>query len=85
MAPNRDLDARRPERYPPFARLGATKRRRYVKLERKVELISNSSDRLQKSLGLSRDRTWWGFMRQEAWIHLKRSWELWWMVLRKKE
>ena len=55
------------------------------RLQRKVELISNSADRMMRVLELPRDKRWWWFMRRESWIHLKRSWELWWMVLRRKE
>ena len=56
-----------------------------MSLKRQVELPHNSSERLMKTLELKRDRAWWIFMRREAWIHLKRSWELWWTVLRRKE
>ena len=56
-----------------------------MKLERKVELLHQSSERLMEALKLPRDLTWWRFMRREAWVHLKRSIELWWMVLREKE
>ena len=52
----------------------------------KVELISKSANRLMGALELQpRDKMWWWFMRRESWIHLKRSWELFWMVLRRKE
>ena len=55
-------------------------------LQRKVELIWNSADRMMEALDLPRrDKMWWWFMHREAWLHLKRSWELWWMVLRRKE
>jgi hypothetical protein len=55
-------------------------------LQRKVELIWNSADRMMEALNLPRrDKVWWWFMRREAWLHLKRSWELWWMLLRRKE
>ena len=54
-------------------------------MQRQVELIFKSANRMMGVLELPRDKMWWWFMRREAWIHLKRSWELWWMVLRKKE
>jgi len=54
-------------------------------LQRKVELIWNSADRMVRVLELPRDKRWWVFMRWESWVHLKRSWELWWLVLRRKE
>jgi len=55
-------------------------------LQRKVELISNSTNRLMEVLELPRrDEAWWWFMRWESWLHLRRSLELWWMVLRRKE
>jgi hypothetical protein len=53
-------------------------------LQRKIELLHNSSERLMKALKLPRDKGWWVFMRQEAWLHFKRSLELLWTVLRKK-
>lgn len=54
-------------------------------LQRKVELIWNSADRMMEALELPRDKRWWIFMSRESWLHLKRSWELWWMVVRRKE
>lgn len=53
-------------------------------LSRKVELVHRSSERMLKSLGLTRDKNWWRFMRRELWIHLKRTVELMWAVVRKK-
>lgn len=53
-------------------------------LARKIELLHNSSERMMKALGLSRDAAWWRFMRREVWLHLKRTLELMWMVLRRK-
>jgi len=55
-----------------------------MKLERKIELLHQSSERLMRSLKLPRDKGWWVFMRRESWLHFKRSWELLWAVLRKK-
>ena len=54
-------------------------------LERKIELLNNSSQRLGRALGLTRDNAFWRYIRQEAWIHFKRSAELLWMVLRRKD
>lgn len=54
-------------------------------LARKVELLHRSTERMMKALEQTRDLTWWAFMRRETWIHLKRSWELWWLVLMGKE
>ncbi len=28
---------------------------------------------------------WWGFMRRESWIHLKRSFALWWHIIMAKK
>ncbi len=61
--------------------LGAT----MSKLNRKVELLHKSSERLMRGLSLPRDKNFWWYMRREAWLHLRRSWELLWLVLRKKE
>lgn len=56
-----------------------------MKLERKVELISNSAGRLQSALKLARSPEWWAFMQKEAWLHLRRTLELLWLVLRKRQ
>ena len=56
-----------------------------MSLKRQIELLHNSSERLMKTSELKRDQAWWMFMRREAWVHLKRSWGLWWTVLRRKE
>lgn len=60
------------------------KARDSLRLERKVRLIVRSTIRLAEALDLPRNEDWWWFVRREAWIHLKRSLELWWMVLRHK-
>lgn len=54
-------------------------------LQRKIKLIHQSSERLMKALELTKDRYRWVFMRRETWIHLKRTLELLWLVLRRKE
>ena len=55
------------------------------KLRHKIELLNRSSERLLSAAGIKRsDRTWWRFVRQESWIHLRRSLELFLMVLRRK-
>lgn len=54
-------------------------------LKRKIELLHNSSDRMVKALGLDHDNSFWRFMRRESWIHLKRSLELLWAVLWKRD
>ena len=33
----------------------------------------------------NKDAVWWGFMRKETWLHLKRAFEVWWHVIRGKE
>jgi len=54
------------------------------KLRHKVELLHRSSERLVRAAGIKRiDRTWWRFVRKESWIHLRRSLELFLMVLRR--
>ncbi len=55
-----------------------------MKLEKKVELLHRSSQRMLEALKLTKDEHFWWFMRQELWIHFKRTVEIWWMVLRKK-
>ncbi len=54
-------------------------------LRKKIDLIDKSTKRLLQTLEMPRDKIWWGFMRREAWVHLKRSIELWWMTVRKKD
>ncbi len=56
-----------------------------MKLAEKIELLNRSSQRMMDALKLPWDEKFWWFLRREAWLHLKRSLELWWMVLRKKE
>lgn len=56
------------------------------KLRHKIELLHRSSERLLRAVSIKRsDRTWWRFMRQESWVHLRRSLELFLMVLRRKK
>ncbi len=53
-----------------------------MRLQRKVELIARSSDRMVSCIRDPRkDDSWWVFMRKESWIHFKRSLELLWMVI----
>lgn len=54
-------------------------------LRHKVEMIARSTDRLQRALTLARDDYAWAFLRKESWLHLRRSLELWWMVIRRRE
>jgi hypothetical protein len=56
-----------------------------VTIKRSIQLINNSSKRLSDAVDLSRDRSWWSFMRREAWLHLKLSWKLFWQVFAKKD
>lgn len=56
-----------------------------MKLPERVELLHRSSERLMEALKLTRDLYYWAFMRREVWIHLKRTIELLWAVMRKKE
>ena len=56
-----------------------------MKLEERIELLHRSSERLVESLDLPRDSTWWAFMRKETWIHLEKTFEAWWRVVRRKE
>lgn len=50
-----------------------------------VGWIQKSSDRLERTLAMPRDRIFWRFLRREAWIHLQRSLELLWFSVRRKE
>ena len=51
-------------------------------LERKIELIESSTDRLKRALKLPQGRERRDFLRREAWIHVKRSLGLLWLVVR---
>lgn len=53
-------------------------------LKQKIELLHRSSERLMAALDLPKDSAWWGFIRQEVWVHLKRTLELLWAVVRKE-
>ena len=55
-----------------------------MKLEQRIELIHRSSQRMMDALELPRDEKFWWFLRREVWLHLKRSWELWWMLIWKR-
>ncbi len=58
-----------------------------MKLEHKLEHLTNSTRRLNTAYVClpDHDYIFWDFMRREAWVHIKRSVEFMWMVLRKKE
>lgn len=55
------------------------------KLRHNVELLHRSSERLLRAVRIKHnDRIWWRSVRKESWIHLRRSLELFLMVLRRK-
>lgn len=54
-------------------------------LVRKVELIHSSSARMLRALEIPRDSFFWKFMRKEVGLHIRRTLELFWMVIRRKE
>lgn len=59
----------------------------YELLRKKIFFIGRSAERLHQAIRLDMvkgDEAWWHFMRREAWLHLKRSVELLYMVLRKR-
>lgn len=56
-----------------------------MKLEERIELLHRSSQRMMEMIPGSRNAFWWGFMRRETWIHLRRSLELWWQIVQGKE
>jgi len=51
----------------------------------KIDWLHRSSARMVELLKRPKNKEWWSFMRKESWIHVKRSLELWWLVLRKKD
>jgi hypothetical protein len=54
-------------------------------LKQKIELLHRSSNRMMDALSLPRDVPWWNFMRREAYLHLKRSFETWWHIITMKK
>lgn len=58
----------------------------YSKLKRKVFLLQRSADRLGSELApniTKGDRFWWSCLKAEVIVHLKRTLETLWLVLRK--
>ena len=49
-------------------------------IQRTVELISNSTDRLVRGIALPEGKARTRFLRREAWIHFKRSMGLLWRL-----
>ncbi len=70
------------------AKLKQLNRQPQYRLRHKIELLHKSSGKMAKALELPKDRQktkdWWAFLRHEVWIHLKRTVELFFLVLRKK-
>lgn len=56
-----------------------------MKLEQRIELLHRSSQRLMDALKEERTVEWWRLVRSECWVHLKRTLEAWWQVIRGKE
>jgi len=54
-------------------------------LERRVELLHRSINRIMKAveLGLPRSNRWWWYMRRWTWMHFKQTLGLLWIVRRK--
>lgn len=58
-----------------------------MKLPQTIELIHRSSKRLMDMLDISsedRDDVWWQVLRREAWLHLRRTIRLLWLVSRRR-
>lgn len=51
-------------------------------IERTVELITNSTDRLVRGIALPEGKARIKFLRKEAWVHFKRTVELLWALYR---
>jgi hypothetical protein len=49
-------------------------------LAQKIELAHRSSGRLMEGLDIPRRPGWWEYMKREAWIHLKRAFDVWWYM-----
>jgi hypothetical protein len=50
-----------------------------MKLERAIELLHRSSERLTRVLALKPEQNYyaWWFLRRESWLHLRLSVKLW--------
>jgi len=49
---------------------------RSTEIAKKVTMVRNSTDRLETGLGLPTSKEKLHFIKREAWLHLKRSFEL---------
>lgn len=60
-----------------------------MKLAKRVEWLHRSSGRLMRLVSIKPDDytsdVWWAALKREAWVHLKRSFELWWSLFRRKD
>lgn len=59
-----------------------------MNLAKRVEWLHRSSGRLMRIVSKKPDDVdsdaWWTALRREAWVHLKRAFELWWAIFRKE-
>ena len=55
-----------------------------MKIERRIELIHRSAERMMEAHPLPRNPAWWKWMRKEAWLLLKHAMRLW-QALKEKE
>ncbi len=53
-------------------------------IKRTVELISNSTERLEWSIARPESKARTQFLKREAWVHFKRTVELLWALYRTK-
>lgn len=56
-----------------------------MKLAQRIELLHRSSERMMRLIARPGGDLWWNTLKKETWIHLKRSFELWWYMIRRKD
>ncbi|MHB8084382.1 MAG: hypothetical protein ACYDHZ_00955 [Dehalococcoidia bacterium] len=54
-------------------------------LKRQIELLYWSACRIKKAIDLPRSESTWRFLRAELWLHMRRTIQVWWSVIRRKE
>lgn len=56
-----------------------------MKLLELVERLHRSSERMIEAMKTNHDEPFWFFMRDEIWLHLRRTVQAWWKIIRRKE
>ncbi len=56
-----------------------------MKLPQAIELLHRSSERMMSAIRESHDEPFWFFMREEIWLHFKRTIQAWWAIIWRDE